>query len=100
MGHELLLRKDLMGCASIHPSYGSPPILRVSTHPTGLHPSYGSSCFLLPASCFLLPAPCSLLPASCFFSVAHKISSQPIRKPVEAPVAHAHDQVARPGRPK
>ncbi|MGA2227979.1 MAG: hypothetical protein ABSH41_26395 [Syntrophobacteraceae bacterium] len=23
MRHELLFRKDLMGCASLHPSYGS-----------------------------------------------------------------------------
>ncbi|MGO9311793.1 MAG: hypothetical protein ACLQDI_03550 [Syntrophobacteraceae bacterium] len=29
MRHEELVRKDLMGCASLHPSYRSAPILRV-----------------------------------------------------------------------
>ncbi|MGO9312955.1 MAG: hypothetical protein ACLQBD_04620 [Syntrophobacteraceae bacterium] len=29
MRHEELVRKDLMGCASLHPSYGFAPILRV-----------------------------------------------------------------------
>ena len=34
-GHEGLFRKDLMGCASLHPSYGSSGLFMVSGCPGG-----------------------------------------------------------------
>jgi hypothetical protein len=36
MRHELLLRKDLMGCASLHPSYESTGFFMVSGCPDGV----------------------------------------------------------------